>query len=100
MSEVDTSPMKVYQMVPEYYGAALIAVVSGKDFLKLVRESGNNVENYEESMRGNEDKTLLLPGFDFGNGIAIDKTMGHFLENESIEEMFTNEGYVVLDLGN
>lgn len=97
MSEV-TAPMKIYQMVPKYYGAALIAVTTGKDFLKIIEAAGEDVEEYAESILGNEDKVLILPGVDFGNGVAIDKSMGHF-SDESAEEMFANEGYVVLDLG-
>lgn len=97
MTEVK-APMKIYEMTPSYYGAALIAVTTGREFLALIKMSGESDNAYIEAVKGNEDKVMILPGFDMGQGVAIDKTMGHFFDG-NIEEELSKEGYVVMDLG-
>jgi hypothetical protein len=98
MHEVSSGKMKVYQMTPAYYGAALIAVTTGKELLEIVKKDGENVEDYMDALTGNEDRVLLLPGFDLGLGVAIAKGMGHFVDGTA-EQEFEDNGYVVLDLG-
>jgi hypothetical protein len=97
MNEVK-APMKMYEMSPAYYGAALIAVTTGEDFLRLIRMYGEDESEYLEQIRGNEHKVMILPGIDLGQGVAVAKSMGHFFDG-TIEEALADEGYVIMDLG-
>ena len=96
MTEVQ-APMQMYQMTPEYYGAAVIAVTTGQNFLDLMRMYGEDVSEYYQVI-GNERKTMILPAFNLGEGIALSKNLGTFL-NGTLEEELTKEGYVVVNLG-
>ena len=96
MTEVQ-APMQMYQMTPEYYGAAVIAVTTGQNFLDLIRMYGEDVSEYDK-VQGNERKTMILPAFDLGEGIAVSKGLGTFLDG-TLEEELTKEGYVVVNLG-
>jgi hypothetical protein len=97
MNEVN-APMKMYQMSPAFYGAALIAVTTGQEFIELIKSYGENPDEYIEAIRGNETKTMILPGIDLGEGVAVAKSMGHFFDG-TIEEALAEEGYVVMNLG-
>jgi hypothetical protein len=91
------APMKMYEMTPSYYGAAIIAVTTGQNFLDLIKMYGDDVSDYDQ-VQGNESKVMILPGIDLGEGVAISKGMGAFVEG-TIEEALAEEGYVILDIG-
>jgi len=97
MTEVN-APMKVYEMTPRYYGAALIAVTTGSKFLQMLKDDGDIDAEFEDSVKGNEHKLLILPGMDVGRGVIIHKSVGHFIDG-TIEDTLSEEGYVILDLG-
>jgi len=91
------APMKMYEMTPHFYGAAVIAVTTGQNFINLIRMYGEDVSEYDQ-IKGNETKTMILPGIDLGEGIAISKGLGAFVEG-TLEEALAEEGYVILDIG-
>ena len=97
MNEV-VAPMKIYQMSPAFYGAALIAVTTGKEYIKMLKQDGEVDVEFTEMAKNNEHKILILPGIDLGEGIAITKSMGHFIEG-TLEETLAEEGYVIMDIG-
>lgn len=97
MNEV-VAPMKMYQMIPKFYGAALIAVTTGKDYIEMLRADGEPDVEFTEIAKDNEDKILILPGIDLGKMVSIAKGVGHFIEG-TFEEALAKEGYVVVDLG-
>ena len=96
MTEVK-APMQMYEMSPAYYGVAVIAVTTGENFLNLIKMYGEDVSDYDQ-VQGNESKTMILPAFDLGEGIAVSKGLGTFLDG-TLEEELNKEGYVVINLG-